>query len=55
MLSHVPGLGMFWLHERTDDANSSSDVILKGIYVVWLSVVHDDEGVLYWYHLLYIE
>ena len=45
MVSHVPGFGIFWLHEIVDDANFRFNVKLEEIAVVWLRGVHGNEGV----------
>ena len=36
MVSHVPGFGRFWLHDRADNINTGFSVVIEGISVVWL-------------------
>ena len=55
MVSRVPGFGLFRLHERADDANAGFSVGLEGIAVVWLRVVHGNEGVSDRDHLFSVE
>ena len=51
----IPGFGTFWFHKREDDSNAYFSVRLKGVYILWLKVVHGDGGVSDRDHFLSVE
>ena len=55
MLFHIPVFGTFWIHKRADNSNACFDVQLKGFSILWLHVVHGNEGVYDRGHCLYVE
>ena len=52
---HNPEFGTFQLHKREENYNAYFDVRLKGVSILWLRLVHVDEGVSDKDHCLSIE